>query len=192
MKSTDLENIQTSLTYKTFIEKHKPVNGLVNINFSILENYVSLFQNTKPKKPQSAFLLFLNNRRDSILNDLNSEREDDLVGRDKVTQVSKKAGTIWKEMSEEEKLPYTEKAEGLKEEYSEVLELSKTLNRNEDSIQNSVSISTKEKPKVVSIFKHKGETYLLDKSNGDIYNSETNEIIGKKVENKNGPLIIFN
>lgn len=192
MSSTDLGNIQTSLTYKTFIEKHKPVNGLVNINFSILENYVSLFQNTKPKKPQSAFLLFLNNRRDSILNDLNSEREDDLVGRDKVTQVSKKAGKIWKEMSEEEKLPYTEKAEGLKEEYSEVLELSKTLNRNEDSIQNSVSISTNEKPKVVSIFKHNGETYLLDKSNGDIYNSETNEIIGKKVENKNGPLIIFN
>ena len=73
-----------------------------------------------PKRPTSAYMLWLNENRSSIRNDYfpaNDDGEhcypdghakagDPLTGRDKVTLITKKAGDIWKEMDVESKVPY--------------------------------------------------------------------------------------
>ena len=73
-----------------------------------------------PKRPTSAYMLWLNANRSTILDEhfpANSDGEhcypkghlregEPLEGRDKVSLVTKKAGEIWKELDEATKAPY--------------------------------------------------------------------------------------
>ena len=68
-----------------------------------------------PKKAPSAYMLWLNKNREDIKNSF----EEELVGKEKVTKVAKKAGQMWGEMSDEDKAPYVEKAEEAAKAYKE-------------------------------------------------------------------------
>jgi hypothetical protein len=187
--NTQVAPIVENIPYKKLLEKYTPKNGIVDINFSVLEKYLLLAQNEKPKKVPSAFLLFLNDKRSEILDSINEDRESELTGKEKTTEVSKKAGLIWKEMNDEEKQPYTIKVDKLKENYSEMIDIWNTINRNIQSDVAPVNIPTNEPQNVVvSKFNYNNKTYLINKENGDVYDSETSEIIGSK----NGNIIIFN
>ena len=186
--STQLASVDENISYKKFLEKYTPEDGFVSVNFSVLENYLLLAQNEKPKKVPSAFFLFLKDKREEILNSINENRDSELTGKEKTTEVSKKAGQIWKEMSDEDKQTYTNKVDELKESHSEILDIWNTINRNKPE-SSPVSISTNEPQNVVvSKFNYKNKTYLINKENGDIYDSESTEIIGSK----KGNIIIFN
>ncbi|XVE92953.1 hypothetical protein REPUB_Repub01dG0148500 [Reevesia pubescens] len=67
-----------------------------------------------PKRPSTAFFLFLDDFRKSY-----KEANPDAKG---VTRVAKEGGEKWKSMSEEEKKPYVDKAAELKAEYQKALE----------------------------------------------------------------------
>ena len=53
-----------------------------------------------PKRPMSSYFIWMNENR---------ERIKEEYGCDGIAEVSKKAGEIWKEMSDSEKAPYEEK-----------------------------------------------------------------------------------
>ena len=74
-----------------------------------------------PKRPMSAYFLWLGKNRESIGEEYCSE----LTGRDKVIGTTRKAGELWKALSDEEKIPFTTKAETLREEYYEKMKLYK-------------------------------------------------------------------
>tara|TARA_X000000950_G_C13867962_1_gene641651 strand:- start:594 stop:1736 length:1143 start_codon:yes stop_codon:yes gene_type:complete len=61
-----------------------------------------------PKRATSAYLLWLNENRETIISE--HFGEDELTGREKVSKVGKKAGELWKAMNEEDKTPYIEKS----------------------------------------------------------------------------------
>eukprot|EP00246_Nothoceros_aenigmaticus_P017701 TRINITY_DN8866_c0_g1_i1.p1 TRINITY_DN8866_c0_g1~~TRINITY_DN8866_c0_g1_i1.p1 ORF type:complete len:168 (-),score=64.57 TRINITY_DN8866_c0_g1_i1:713-1216(-) len=67
----------------------------------------------QPKRPQSAFFIFLDEFRKSF-----KEDHPEVKG---VTQVVKAGGEKWKEMSESEKVPYHTKAAQRKSEYEKSL-----------------------------------------------------------------------
>ncbi|XP_076956794.1 high mobility group B protein 7-like [Bidens hawaiensis] len=69
---------------------------------------------SKPKKPPTAFFLFMEDFRKSF-KEANPDNK-------KVAVVAKEGGEKWKSMSEEEKKVYTERAAKLKEEYQKALE----------------------------------------------------------------------
>ena len=69
----------------------------------------------EPKRPASSYMMWLKDNREKIILDHFSDVE--LVGREKVTLVGKKAGEIWKSMSDEEKGPWVEKYAAAREEY---------------------------------------------------------------------------
>tara|TARA_A100001015_G_C15043874_1_gene741922 strand:- start:3492 stop:4292 length:801 start_codon:yes stop_codon:yes gene_type:complete len=73
----------------------------------------------KPKRAQSAYMLWLNDNRDKIKTEHFTDDDGNLTleGRDKVTKVAKKAGELWKTLSDEAKSPYETKAKELKEQY---------------------------------------------------------------------------
>lgn len=66
-----------------------------------------------PKKPQSAYFLFINERR-PLLKEKHSDK--------KVTEISKLLGAEWKEMTSAKKKPWEDKAKELKEEYNKRME----------------------------------------------------------------------
>eukprot|EP00252_Welwitschia_mirabilis_P004849 TRINITY_DN15177_c0_g2_i1.p1 TRINITY_DN15177_c0_g2~~TRINITY_DN15177_c0_g2_i1.p1 ORF type:complete len:214 (-),score=51.20 TRINITY_DN15177_c0_g2_i1:24-665(-) len=68
----------------------------------------------QPKKPPTAFFLFMDDFRKSY-----KESNPDVKG---VAQVGKEGGIKWKSMSEEEKKPYLDKAAELKAEYEKAYE----------------------------------------------------------------------
>ncbi|XP_062512467.1 FACT complex subunit SSRP1-like [Corticium candelabrum] len=68
---------------------------------------------TKPKKPMSVYMLWLNDNRQRI-------REDNPDA--KVTDVAKIGGQLWKEVSDEDKKVYEEKASNLKKQYEADIE----------------------------------------------------------------------
>ena len=88
-----------------------------------------------PKRPTSAYMLWLNENRSSIRDEhfpKNDEGEhcypDDhekageaLVGRDKVTLITKKAGELWKELDDDTKAPFQAKFEEASAEYKEAM-----------------------------------------------------------------------
>ena len=61
-----------------------------------------------PKRATSAYLLWLNENRETIISE--NFGEDELTGREKVSKVGKKAGELWKAMNPEDKTPYIEKS----------------------------------------------------------------------------------
>ena len=74
----------------------------------------------KPKRAQSSYMLWLADNREQIKKDHFTDADGNLTleGRDKVTEVAKKAGEIWKSLSDEAKAPYEAKAKELKEQYT--------------------------------------------------------------------------
>ena len=78
----------------------------------------------KPKRAQSAYMLWLNDNREKIKTEYFTDDDGNLTleGRDKVTQVAKKAGELWKTLSNDEKSPYETKAKELKEQYHREME----------------------------------------------------------------------
>ena len=63
---------------------------------------------TKPKRPMNAFMMFAKENRTQLRED-NPEL--------KVTEVSKLLGAKWREMTEDEKSPFTKEAKRLKDIY---------------------------------------------------------------------------
>ena len=61
-----------------------------------------------PKRPLTSYMIYSQEMRKKLL-----EKDSTL----KVTEVAKKVGALWKELSEDQKKPYIEKAEALKEVY---------------------------------------------------------------------------
>jgi hypothetical protein len=75
-----------------------------------------------PKRPTSSYMLWLNDNRKTIASDhfpVNEEGEhcypdghdkagDPLQGRSKVSEITKKAGALWKQLDDDDKQPYAE------------------------------------------------------------------------------------
>ena len=88
-----------------------------------------------PKRPTSAYMLWLNENRSSIRDDYFPANDDGehcypdghakagepLTGRDKVTLIAKKAGDLWKELDEETKAPYQTQFEEASAAYKEAM-----------------------------------------------------------------------
>ena len=66
-----------------------------------------------PKRPMGAYMLWLQDNRQSIA----EEYCDELTGKDRVTSTAKKAGALWKAMTDEEKESFVTKAADLRDEY---------------------------------------------------------------------------
>lgn len=69
-----------------------------------------------PKRPMSAYMLWLNENRTKIGDEFFAE----LSGKDKVTNTAKKAGELWKQLSDDEKTPYNEQSEAARTEYQKL------------------------------------------------------------------------
>lgn len=148
MSATTIELMMNDLIQSRLdqINQEHSINGEINVeklkelckfNSGDISRIISSSTRTtnKIKRPQSGYFLYLNDNRDKITEVINSQRKAEwesehgsipsdgsqpwtLKGKDKVTLVTKWAGTNWKEnMSEEEKQPYLEKAATLKQEY---------------------------------------------------------------------------
>merc|ERR1712054_126069 len=68
-----------------------------------------------PKRPQSAYSIFMSENREAILKSLPA-------GANPITDVAKKAGEQWKALSTAAKKPYEKKAEKQKAEYLKAME----------------------------------------------------------------------
>ena len=68
-----------------------------------------------PKRATSAYLLWLNANREQIISEHFEEGE--LTGREKVSKVGKKAGELWKVMSDDDKAEYVTKSKELQAAY---------------------------------------------------------------------------
>ena len=71
-----------------------------------------------PKKAPSPYMIFLNENRADFIQYFADEGTE-LVGKEKVTKVAKRAGELWKQMSDEDKAQYVEKASALTEKYQQ-------------------------------------------------------------------------
>ena len=83
------------------------------------------------RRPPGSYMMWLKSERQNIILEHFSEVE--LVGRDKVTLVAKKAGKLWREMLPEDKSPWVEKAKVARDEYM--------ANRPEGSVKKSVDFN---------------------------------------------------
>ena len=70
-----------------------------------------------PKRPMGAYMLWLQHNRKSIAEEYCGE----LTGRDRVTSTAKKAGELWKAMTDEEKESFVSQANELRDAYREVM-----------------------------------------------------------------------
>ena len=70
-----------------------------------------------PKKPATSYMMWLNENRNSI----GEEHFADQVGQERVKNISRKAGEIWRAMTDEEKAPYISKYEEAKSEYDALM-----------------------------------------------------------------------
>ena len=73
-----------------------------------------------PKRPASAYMLWLNENRASIKDELLTTNPDA-----KITDVTKRAGELWKELSDDEKAPHQKASEELREKYHEAMKVYK-------------------------------------------------------------------
>jgi len=62
------------------------------------------------KRAPSSYMIWLNENRESIKNDLETELGRKLKGREMISLIGKRAGKIWNEMSIDAKKPFIEKA----------------------------------------------------------------------------------
>ena len=74
----------------------------------------------KPKRPKSAYLYFCDENRKKVTKELQNDKN---VLKSKVmVETSKKLGSMWKNLDEKEKSPFTEKAKVDKERYDDEME----------------------------------------------------------------------
>ena len=73
-----------------------------------------------PKRPASAYMLWLNDNRASIKDELLTTNPTA-----KITDVTKRAGEIWKQLTDDEKAPHQKASEALREKYHEAMKLYK-------------------------------------------------------------------
>ena len=71
-----------------------------------------------PKKAPSPYMIYLNENRADFIQQFADEGTE-LVGKEKVTKVAKRAGELWKQMNDEDKAQYVEKASALTEKYQQ-------------------------------------------------------------------------
>ena len=69
-----------------------------------------------PKKAPSPYMIFLNENRADFIQQFADEGTE-LVGKEKVTKVAKRAGELWKQMNDEDKAQYVEEASANTEKY---------------------------------------------------------------------------
>ena len=88
-----------------------------------LQNIVVKTKRTKknkdpnaPKRPLAAYMLWLNDNRAKIADEFFA----DLTGKERVTKTAKKAGELWKELSDDEKAPYNEQSAAARAEYQKL------------------------------------------------------------------------
>ena len=141
----------------------------------------------KPKKALTAYFCFMNANRQQV----KDENPDDKVG-----DIAKKLGAMWKSLGEEEKKPYLEMAAKDKERHQKEMEEFQKTNKDELPPV-KVDIPVKEVSPVVEAkvedngndeddgdevavveYKYKGTTYLLDPDSNKVYNMEQ-EFVGK-------------
>ncbi|XP_039124132.1 high mobility group B protein 13 [Dioscorea cayenensis subsp. rotundata] len=125
----------------------------------------------KPKQPMSAFFLYSNDRRASLI----EEKKN-------VLEIAKIAGEEWKNMTEDEKAPYEEKAKQQKEEYARQMELYK-----QRKLEETVCLEKEEeeqkkilKQEALQLLKKKEKTENIIKKT-----KETKQKQKKKREEKN-------
>lgn len=122
------------------------------------------------KRPQSGYFLWLNANRSSI----KDEYFSDYVlkpGERMVAVITKKAGSIWKDLDEDEKHPYLDKAKVLKAEW---LEAKNQVSENYITVPKSKGKRGRPKKKksdVIDVSKVtiSGEKYLHDIENNLVY-----------------------
>ena len=145
-------------------------NGEIVIDRESLESLLKT--HTKKTRAPNSFILWKNANKEKI-REILVEEGADLTGKIAAI-ISKKAGAIWRGMSDEEKSVWKDKSNVLKEE----IEVKKSQNRD-------ITIETKNKrgrgrpkkvkePEEVEVERTivNGEEYLVDKNNSDVYNEE--------------------
>lgn len=169
----------------------------------------------KMKRPMSGYFLWLNKERVNIRNTYFDDYDKvenwdsetlqtyfENKGLDKpkkegkpriVSLVTMKAGKMWKEMSAEEKKPFLEKAEKLKEDYRKIKGMESDFNSTEKVMDETPDDSCKndnsdtEEMDVVE-YKYKGVVYYHDEEKGNIYDVETGNKVAKMIDGKFTPI----
>ena len=104
--------------------------------------------------------------------------------------VTRKAGELWKELSDEDKSPWLEKSKVLKEEY----EIAMNKYKQSSKLEPKESVKGKKKrgrprkiPETTEVevinITHDGQEYLLDEKSNDVYDMSHSKI-GKYVDGK--------
>merc|ERR1719300_1401545 len=93
-----------------------------------------------PKRPQSAYSVFLSENREAILKSLPA-------GANPITDVAKKAGEQWKALSAAAKKPFEKKAEKQKAEYLKAMEEYKKTHGDDAADEDEEEEEPEEKPK---------------------------------------------
>jgi hypothetical protein len=194
---TDSNNGKFSLDESTFKEY------LNSTNADLDEHFVSKRTNTKkpssgkPKRPQSGYFLWLNENRGNIKDEYFGNYElktikakDGSTRKEKmVALVTKKAGKLWKEVSDDIKQPFLDRAEELKQEYKVALDNWKSSGESNVEAKpkkkrgrpkKNVEVEEDDSAEVVKVKKidYNGIDYLLDESNNDVYNMNQ-DLVGK-------------
>lgn len=168
--SNFINNIMTQL------DKYKDGDGAINIPNDGTTTGKEIFRNIveaseRPKRPASAYFLWLNANRQSIKDtyfsdyeqvdnwDMDSKKtyylekglkwkDDAKEGRPKIVAlVTSKAGVMWKELSEEDKKEYLDQSQILKDEYSMNIKKFNKADKVITKSKTTVSSGDKSKPK---------------------------------------------
>ena len=125
----------------------------------------------KPKKALTAYFCFMNTNRQQV--------KEENPG-DKIGDIAKKLGAMWKSLGEEEKKPYQEMSAKDKERHQkEMEEFQKTKVVEEKVVEEKVVEEDVDDDEVAVVeYKYKGTTYLLDPDSNKIYNMDQ-EFVGK-------------
>jgi len=113
-----------------------------------------------PKKPASAFMLYLNSRRDAITADLRAKNAF------KIQEISIIGSKEWKELSAEKRAPLEEEAKALKEQYDKDLaafkltDAYKTFEKQTDKIK---AVKAGEKASLKKAAKAMKKIYIVNK-----------------------------
>lgn len=198
----DEESGSIKIDNSSLKEYLKPDNTDFNEIFVAKRNTTSSkTSSSKPKRAQSGYFLWLNENREKIKNEHFSNYVlKDIVAKDgskrkekMVALVTKKAGEIWKDLSDDEKQPFLDKSEELKQEYHIAIQNWKETNHTDEPpkpkkkrgrpAKNPKPELEEDTDSVVKVKKieHDGEDYLFDEKSGDVYNMEQ-ELVGSMVD----------
>ena len=102
------KNLITSLCVELNILDKNKIEQLTTKFLGERPKLKKLVDPKKPKRSKSAWLLFCDDKREGVSNDLGTKKMGD---------VTKKMGLMWKELTEEERKPYEEQAAKERENY---------------------------------------------------------------------------